>query len=137
MSEFTIGQILKNSSGEFTKIISHKRGIYGISGWGSLVTAEKATVARQFINKYGLKYAEVKIVKSSTPAKKVEEVQKAEDVDLTDEEIENLPIEKPTKSKLSVMTVDDLRGMAMALEIDTTDLKKKDILEKLYTHFGL
>jgi hypothetical protein len=62
---FKVGSILENSIRQFTKVIFLKNGVYGLSGWTSREHAEKATVVRQRVNKYGLQYACVKAVTSS------------------------------------------------------------------------
>jgi hypothetical protein len=79
--QYKVGSILENSIRQFTKIITAKNGIYGLSGWMSREHAEKATVVRQRMNKYGLQYACVRIVtgsveraapsRTSTPSAKV------------------------------------------------------------------
>lgn len=64
--EYKVGSVLKSSVGEFTKIISIKNGVYGLSGWTTLGNASKATVANLFVNGYGLEYAGVTVEKAGT-----------------------------------------------------------------------
>jgi hypothetical protein len=76
-NEFKVGDVLVNDLGQFTKIISLKNGKYGLSGWSTRSSAEKETTARQFLNIYGLKAANLRvlssasIVKAKAPAKTV------------------------------------------------------------------
>lgn len=65
---FKVGSILVNPRKEYTKVISYKRGIYGLSGWTTRVGAEKATVATKFQNKHGLRYANARVVKGGVKA---------------------------------------------------------------------
>lgn len=72
LKDYKVGNILKNEVGQFTKIISIKNGVYGISGWTTKGNALKATVAHNFVNGYGLKYAGVTLEaagKGNTAAK--------------------------------------------------------------------
>jgi len=71
MSEsiYAVGQILVNDLRQFTKIISLKNGVYGLSGWTSKENAEKATVAHKFVNVYGLKYANLRVVSAGPKVK--------------------------------------------------------------------
>ena len=67
---YKVGTILENSLRQFTKVISVRRGVYGISGWSARKSAEKATVATKFVNRYGLKFAGAKVVTKGGSAKK-------------------------------------------------------------------
>ena len=60
--EYVVGSILKAQDGTYTKIISEKRGVYGISGWSQQRSAKESTVAHKFINKYGLRFANVQVI---------------------------------------------------------------------------
>lgn len=75
---FKEGDILENSVGEFTKVISADVAAeaYSISGWTNRKTAEEATVAMARVNTYGLKACEAVVagtskVKATAPKKKV------------------------------------------------------------------
>lgn len=65
MSEIKVkvGNLLENSMRQFAKVISVKNGVYGISGWTTRVSAEKATVVAKRINKYGLINGNVRVTK--------------------------------------------------------------------------
>ena len=67
--DFKVGAILENSVRQFAKIIAVREGnIYGLSGWTTRESAEKATVAHKFVNSYGLEYAGARVVKGGTGA---------------------------------------------------------------------
>lgn len=120
-SAYKVGTILSNKLGEFTKIISLKNGVYGITGWVRRQgDANKATVATKFINRFGLKYAGVKIVKAGS---KVEDAPSE-----TDETAENGDgVIDLTKAK-----GDDLKAYAKENDIDISDLTKvADIRERV------
>lgn len=51
--------ILENAVGQFTKIISVRNGVYGLSGWTTRANADKATAPAIHRNKYGLDQAVV------------------------------------------------------------------------------
>lgn len=74
---YKVGTILKASSGEYTKIISYRNGVYGISGWASLVSAKKATVVQKSINAYGFQNANARVVSAG---KETEEKSSPEDL---------------------------------------------------------
>lgn len=61
-NKFKVGMILENPIRQFSKIISHKNGVYGLSEWSNRINAEKATVAYIHLNIYGLQYANVRII---------------------------------------------------------------------------
>lgn len=67
--QYTVGTILENKVKQFTKVISVRNGVYGLSGWTTLKNAEKATVARLFINSNGTRHAGCKVVKAGTKTK--------------------------------------------------------------------
>lgn len=119
---YKAGTILSNKLKEFTKVISEKNGIYGISGWVRRESdAKKATVATKFINKFGLKYAGVKIVKAGS---KTEDA--PSDVEETAENGDENVIDL-TKAK-----GDELKAYAEENDIDISDLDKvKDIRERV------
>lgn len=118
---YKVGLILTNRLGEFTKVISEKNGIFGITGWvRRQEDAKKATVARNFVNKYGLQYANAKIADKGSskvaPSEKPKEevVEKKDEIDLV-------------KAK-----GDDLKAYAEKNEIDISGLTSvKDIRAKI------
>lgn len=59
--KFEIGQIIKNSFGQFAQIISIKDDMFGLTGWSSLVSAKKSNVVTTYINIFGLESCEVEI----------------------------------------------------------------------------
>ena len=111
MQEYTVGTILTNKLGEFTKVISLRNGIYGITGWvKKQKKAEEATVATKFVNKFGLKYAGVSIIKKGKVSKEAPKETEPETGD--DDELDL------TKAK-----GDDLKAYAEKNDIDITGLK--------------
>lgn len=119
---FEVGQIIKNSVGEFTKIIGITNGnTFALSGWGKLKSAQEATVATIFLNIYGMEACEVEITDE------VSEVSTTDDTD-----------EKPTKKSLKKLEVEELIALAESLELEIDEADKKgDILEKLFAHYEL
>lgn len=63
-NKFKVGMILENPIRQFSKIISRKNGVYGLSEWSNRINAEKATVAYIHLNIYGLQYANVRVVET-------------------------------------------------------------------------
>lgn len=124
-TEFKLGQILVNSLRQYTKVISFKNGVYGISGWTSRDHAEKATVAHKFVNRFGLKYAEAKAVKGGKSSK-----------DTHADDDKKSPNDTPTKSEINKLKADDARALAEKLGVDAegTGVEVKD---RLLEHFGL
>lgn len=121
--QYTPGTILKNKIGQFTKVVSVKNGVYGLSGWTTLKNAEKATVARVFVNKHGTRYAGCTVEKEG---KKVKESAPASNDANTD------PVEKATGPKLKELlkandlpvsgTVAELRERVRENDLDTSSL---------------
>lgn len=68
-----IGDVVVNDMRQYAKVISFKNGIYGFSGWTTLENAQKATIVNKFLNSYGVKNANLRLVsgatKVSAPAK--------------------------------------------------------------------
>ena len=69
---YKVGQILKSDSGQYTKIISVRNGVYGISGWVNEKSAKKSTIAMKHVNRHGLANARLIATsgKANAPAKK-------------------------------------------------------------------
>lgn len=112
MKEYALGTILVNKLGEYTKVISLRNGIYGITGWvKKQKQAEKATVATKFVNKFGLKYAGASIIKKGKVSK---EAPKETEPKSGDDDVLDL-----TKAK-----GDDLKAYAKENNIDITGLTK-------------
>lgn len=61
-TEYKVGQVLENSRKQFTKVISERNGLFGISGWTMRANAEKATRAIEFRNEFGLRAANARVV---------------------------------------------------------------------------
>jgi len=111
---FKVGQILENSVRQFTKIISIKNGVYGLSGWSTKDAATKATVAFQHVNGYGLKYAGARVVGGKeTPAPTTED---------------DSP--KYTKASLKALGKDGLTALAESLGVDATG-KMDVVIERI------
>ena len=71
---FAIGDIIVNELRQHAKIISFKNGVYGLSGWTTLINAEKANVVQSFMNVYGMAQANISVVSSSSkPSQKAKE----------------------------------------------------------------
>lgn len=64
---FKVGEILVNSLGEYTKVITAGDDVYGISGWTPLKVAQKAKVAETTINIYGLEATGAKSYRGTAP----------------------------------------------------------------------
>ncbi len=121
---YQVGTILVNSVGQFTKIISFRNGRYGLSGWvASRTNAEKANVAFKYVNTSGLAAISVQIVKGSAvkPAPAASKV---------------APTKKPTKAKLSKLSVAKLTSMATKLKLSVSE-DKGTLLKTLFAHFEL
>jgi hypothetical protein len=125
--EFKVGQIIENSLRQFTKIISVRNGIYGISGWASRESAEKATVAHKFVNKYGLAYANAVIVKGSKAS-----VSKPTETDESSEPA----TDKLSKSAINKLNAADAKALAEKEGL-SIEGNAKDVKERLCAHFGL
>lgn len=61
-TEYKVGQVLESSHKQFTKIISERNGLFGLSGWTTRANAEKATRAIEFRNEFGLRAAHARVV---------------------------------------------------------------------------
>lgn len=120
-----IGTLLVNSAGQYTKVITHKRGLYGLSGWGTEKNAKEATVARVFLNRFGLSFGGARPVKG-TPAS-----------------VANAPATNeggtantPTKASIKKLSADEAKDFLKqetGEEVETG----KEAKEKLEIHFGL
>lgn len=65
---FKLGAILENSIRQFTKVVSVRNGVYGITGWMTRQAAEKSSVAHNFVNAHGLRFAGARVVgEAETP----------------------------------------------------------------------
>ena len=65
---YKIGTIFENELGQFAKVVSIRNGVYGLAGWAARKLVEKATSASVFLNGYGLRNANLKIVSSTAKA---------------------------------------------------------------------
>ena len=75
-TKFPVGAVLANDYGQYTKVISVKNGIYGLSGWmPNRPSAEKSNVAQVFLNVYGLTYANARVVSKPGKGGKTETVE--------------------------------------------------------------
>lgn len=121
--EFEVGQIIKNSIGQYTKIVSVNDNRFGLTGWSNLANAKKSNVVTTFLNIFGLENCEVEIT---------DEVSDESEVAPTTED------KKVTKKSLKELDVEELTALAgtLGVEIDESD-KKGDILEKLFVHYEL
>lgn len=116
INKIAVGAILENDLRQFTKVISFKRGLYGISGWTSKANAEKATVAMQFLNSFGMKFANIRVVK--TTGSKV--------APLTRESAKSA---KPTEAQLNKMSAADVKALADSMGIKAPT--KKEAIENI------
>lgn len=123
--EFKVGQILENSLRQFTKIVSLRNGIYGITGWMSRDSAIKSSVAHKFVNVYGLQYAGARIVKGSKPAETTASTGNGADTG-----------EKLSKSSINKLNGDDARALAEKEGL-SSEGTVKEVKERLIAHFGL
>lgn len=122
---FEVGQIIKNSIGQFTQILSISDNRFGLSGWSTLPNAKKANVVTTFLNIFGLENCEVEITDETPDLEASDEAPTASD-------------EKPTKKSLKALDVEELIALAEKEEVALDEADKKgDILEKLYTHYEL
>lgn len=124
-AEFKVGQILENSLRQFTKVVSVRNGIYGITGWMSRESAEKSTVAHKFVNKYGLSYAGVKAVKGGKSKGATAPEENGTD-----------SVDTPTKSSINKLVAADAKALAEKEGL-SSDGTAKEVKERLITHFGL
>ncbi len=129
MSEtiYKVGQILENSMRQFTKVISVKNGIYGISGWMALEHAKKSVVATNFVNIYGLTYANARVVGGGKSAKPAPAAAGSDTTATKD---------KPTKSQLSKLNAESRRALAEKLGL-STEGTSAEVLERLCSHYEL
>src|SRR5690606_12659646 len=123
-TEFKVGQILENSLRQFTKVVSVRNGIYGITGWMSRESAEKSNVAHKFVNKYGLKYANAKVVKGGKATNAPEA------------KGSNPTATAPSKSSINALKADDVRKLAEKEGL-SSEGTAKEVKERLVAHFGL
>lgn len=122
---YTVGTILKNSAGQFTKILEIREGRYGICGWTTLKGAQESEVVTLFLNEFGIEACEPEVVEAGS-------------VESDDTASDDNADAKPTKSKLKKLSEDDLKALAVEKGIEIVeDDTKSSILEKLYTHFEL
>lgn len=126
-TDYKVGAILKNSINQFTKIISVRRGIYGISGWTNQKNAEKATVVAKHVNVYGLQYANARVVSGKGKSKSESNAPETGDASNSD---------APTKASINALSADDAKAL---LKKETGDEvgTGKEAKERLVTHFGL
>lgn len=59
--DFEVGQIVKNSSGQYTQILSIINDMFGLSGWSNLVNAKKSNIVTTYMNIFGMQSAELEI----------------------------------------------------------------------------
>jgi hypothetical protein len=123
---FKVGDLLINTVGQFTRIISVQANRFGLSGWTTRVNAEKANVATKFVNIYGLEAAQVRVVGKGT-SKKTE--------DSASEE-KGSDDNKPTKASLNKLNAKAVSELTESLGIEVASTRAEN-LEKLYTHFEL
>lgn len=111
--KLAIGAILKSTDGFYTKVISTRNGIYGITGWArNKKGAIESTVALKFVNSYGLQYGNVEVVEEGK------------------EEAAPEPQAGETALDLSKAKGDDLKAYAEENGIDISGAKSvKDIRE--------
>ncbi len=139
---YKVGDIIKNSIGQFTKVIGITNGtMYALSGWTNLKSAKEATVATIFLNIYGLEACEATKV-SSTKASDEDHSSDDEDEESDEEGDEDQDgddeeAKAPTKSSLAKMSAEAVKELAESLEIETEGLNKNQTLELLYTHYEL
>lgn len=125
-TDLKVGAILVNSMRQFTKIISIRKGIYGLSGWSSRANAEKATVAHKFVNVYGLKNGGVRVVKGSSKGSANAPAETSGD------EATN----KPTKAEINKLSADEAKAL-LKKETGEDVETGKAAKERLVTHFEL
>lgn len=118
MPEFKIGSVVENSMRQFTKIISYRRGIYGLSGWTSRANAEKATNAVTFVNKYGLEYAGAKTVSKGGSTKDKSNAPEVSD-------------DAPTKAEITKLSADEAKALhkkVVGSEVETGKAAKDGLV---------
>lgn len=59
--DFEVGQIVKNSFGQYTQILSIVNDMFGLSGWSNLVNAKKSNIVTTYMNIFGMLDAELEI----------------------------------------------------------------------------
>lgn len=123
---YKVGDLLLNSVGQYTRIISIHANRFGLSGWTTKVNAEKANVATKFVNIYGLEAAQVKVVGKG--ASKKSEQSASEETGSDDK--------KPTKTSLNKLNAKAVSEYVESLGIEVASTRAEN-LEKLYTHFEL
>jgi len=125
-TDLKVGAIIENSVRQFTKIISIRKGIYGLSGWTNRANAEKATVAHKFVNIYGLRNGGIQVVKGSSKGS----------ANAPAETKGDKATNKPTKAEITKLSADDAKALLKketGTEVDTG----KEAKERLVTHFEL
>lgn len=119
-SQYEVGQILKNSVGQYAKIISINDGRYGLSGWTTLRGATEAETTTLVLNVYGIEACEAEVTTDKA----------SDDSDSSDV--------KHTKKSLKKLDEDALKALAIEQGVEVTDEDTKaTVIEKLYTHFEL
>ncbi len=119
---YKVGDICENTIRQFTKIISVRDNIFGLSGWTNRANAEKSTIAIKFLNIYGMESAGITVVKGSS---KKDAPSSSENTDT-----------KPTKSSLSKLSAPAVKELCEKFGLSTDGIKA-DMLDRLYTHYKL
>lgn len=126
---FKVGDIVKNSVGQFTKILSIKDERYGLSGWATLPNAKKSTVVTTFLNVFAMEELDLETVSGSKD-------DSTSSNDQTGGSNDDKSDDKPTKSALSKLSAEEVKAKAVELGLNA-DGNKAETLELLYTHFEL
>lgn len=127
---FKVGDIVKNSFGQFTKILSIKDERYGLSGWTTLPNAKKATVVNTFLNVFAMEDLDLETISESKDDSTSSDDQTGDSNDA------NTSDDKPTKSALSKLSAEEVKAKAVELGL-SADGTKAETLELLYTHYEL
>lgn len=124
--EFKVGQILENSLRQFTKVVSVRNGIYGLTGWMSRESALKSNVVHKFVNIHGLRYAGVKVSKGG----------KASDAAPASAAGGSDSTSAPSKSSINKLVAADAKALAEKEGL-SSEGTAKEVKERLVAHFGL
>lgn len=121
IKDIKVGTILENSIREFTKVLVIKDGMYGITGWSNLKGTKDSKVVVTYLNSFGIESTGATIVKGDKPV------------------VANAPAptsDAPTKTSLGKLSAEEVKALAVELKLDAEGTKP-EILERLFTHYGL
>lgn len=133
--DIKVGTILENTIREFTKVISVKGGMFGLTGWNSSrKDVEKSTVITIVLNAFGIEATEAKIVGQVGKVKAEEPKDASVDPNASTEPKEDELL--PTKASLTKLSAEAVKALAIELKLNAEG-NKGDVLERLFTHYEL